>query len=218
MPSPNKEIILNLIDYLMGNREVDATVALDRMLKERFGIGNLDDKNYKIALQLAGQANNFMRDYAREEIIVCLAGSNINLHVFGSGWENRLGKRNKHMTFHKPVSFAESETIFGNCKILLNIMPCFKDGIHDRIPSGMLHRAVVMTDHSKYLDELPKGLMSFYDIDNVKELPDKLHELLADADMAQRIADAGHDYAVDHFTWEKTVDELIRIIEEVRDK
>lgn len=216
MPFPNNEIILNLIDYLMENRSIDVTIALDIVFKDRFGIDHLDDDEYKIALQLAEQANNFMRNYLREEVMHYLMNSDINVHVFGNGWENRFDNETGSIVYHEGVSFIDSEPIFGNCKILLNIMPCFKDGFHDRIASGMLHRAVVMTDHSRYLDGMPEGIMDFYDINNLKELPEKLCELLANTDSTQKMADAGYEFAMEHFTWEKTVGELIGIIEKVK--
>lgn len=211
MENPNKDIIMNLIDYLMNNRSTEVTEALDIVLKECFGIDKLDDNNYRIALQLANLANNFMRSYNREAVLRCLVDSDLELHLFGNGWENRIG-RGKHTFFLKSVSFDETESIFGSGKIVLNVMPSFKDGTHDRIASGMLHNALVMTDHSKYLDELPNGLMSFYDLDNIGELPERINDLLTDIDTAQSIADCGYEYAKNHFTWEKTVDALLEII------
>ena len=214
MPFPNNEIILNLIDYMMENRDVDTAFALDTVLSERIGITKIDFEDYKIALQLANQANIFMRNYARETVVRRLINSDIDFHIFGGGWDKRIGIGSNRVKCHKGVPFKETDQIFGNCKILLNILPVFKDGTHDRIASGMLHRTVVLTDHSKYLDELPKGVMSFYDIKNVNELPKLLHELLADSRTSQEIANAGFNYANEQFTWGVIVDKLISIIED----
>ena len=213
MPDPNREIILNLIDYLMDNRSIEVTNALDTVLKERFGIENLYAEGYDIALSLAANANNFMRTYLREEVVRTLVNSNLDFHIFGNGWRERIGKEGAGTVYHKGVSFGETSDIFSDGKILLNVMPCFKDGTHDRIASGMLHRTIVMTDHSKYLDELPEGVIQFYNINDVKELPLLLEDLLNDMDKAQIIADGGYDYANEHFTWEKTVDALLEIME-----
>lgn len=214
LQEPNREIILNLIDYLMENRDQEVTIALDTVLKERFGIDCLDEANYDIALDLAASANDFMRSYFREEVIRTLIYANIDFHIFGNGWRERVGMGSGKTTFHDGVSFNETGSIFANTKILLNVMPCFKDGMHDRIASGMLHNTLVMTDHSKYLDELPNNIMGFYSIDDVSELPVLLKGLLCDIDKAQIIADNGYEYALKHFSWEKTIDALLAIMEQ----
>ena len=214
MPSPNNEIILNLVDYMMENRDIDSAFALDTVLAERFGITQLDSRDYKIALQLAESANEFMRNYSRETVVRCLINSDIDFHIFGIGWDRIANISTSKAKCHKGISFKETGSVFRNCKILLNVLPVFKDGTHDRIASGMLHRAVVMTDHSKFLDELPNGIMTFYDIERVNELPKLLHEILADSEYAQEIAEGGYDYAKDHFSWRVIVDKLISIIED----
>ncbi len=212
MESPNKDIILNLIDHMLEDRRLDPDIALSIVLKDLFGTDRLDDNEYRKALQLANTANNFMRNYNREEVLRCLIDTELSLHIFGNGWRERIGTGSGHTMFHTSLSYQKTGEVFKRSKILLNVMPCFKDGTHDRIASAMLHNALAMTDRSRYLDELPRGTMGFYDIDNINELPDILRELLDNSEKIQNIADCGYEYANEHFTWEKTVDKLLEIM------
>ena len=208
-PDPNREIILNLIDFMLNNRETDVVIAVETVLKDRFGITELDWKNRCAVLELADSANNFMRAFFREEVIRHLANSGLDFHIFGDGWKERIGYGYGYTVFHKGVDYLHSGDIFNRSKILLNVMPCFKDGTHDRIASGMLHNTLVVTDHSKFLDELQKDILCFYDINEVNCLSGQIKEMLANVADMQMISDRGFDYAEEKFTWSVTVDRML---------
>lgn len=212
LPMPNNEIILNIIDYMMSNQSEDVISALDETLNDLYGSLILDDEeNYQKALRLASVANDFMRSYNRETVLRKLLSSDVKLHIFGEGWKERIGL-GSNTIFHSPLPYEESVEIFRRAKVVINIMPCFKNGTHDRIASGMLQRAAVMTDRSIFLDEMPNGVVAFYDIEQLDDIPERLKEMLSKPKKLQEIADMGYEYGKENFTWEKTVEKLLGLM------
>lgn len=210
-PEPNRELILNLIDYSIENTKLDITEVLEIILQKVFGTTDLKDEDYTKALKIALRANNFMRLYFRTEVLQQLINSDLKLHIFGYSDENRIGSGSGKTVFHGAIPYNKSGYIFRNSKIILNIMPCFKNGSHDRIASGMLHGNVVLTDHSRYLDELPDNILRFYDISKSEELPGIIENLMQEPKTMQELSINGQEYAIKHFSWKKSVDSFLQI-------
>ena len=111
------------------------------------------------------------------------------------------------------ISPSEVLVQMENAKIVLNTMPWFKDGSHERIFNGMLRGAVVCSDTSGYLEEvLPAEVWESFDLsaDSIASLPKRLKALLQDTGRMQRIATAGYELAKDKHTWQERAEELHR--------
>ena len=86
-------------------------------------------------------------------------------------------------------------------KLMLNVMPWFKNGSHDRIPTAMLNGAAVITDHSKYLDECfmtgdrSKERLFFYDISHPEKINSMVSDIFSDRDRLYKAALRGQKYA-----------------------
>ena len=101
------------------------------------------------------------------------------------------------MDYRGRVDAWEIVREMGNTKIVLSTHTWFKDGTHDRIFNGMLSRAVVVTDSSRYMKEnfSDRELIQF-ELSEIELLPDRLQKLLEDPDRMQEIADRGYKKAM----------------------
>ena len=153
----------------------------------------------------------YVRRYFKQEIMKGLSESGVAVDVYGTNWENPDYSYGDGIRFHSLITPRECGVMSGRAKICLNIMPWFKDGSHDRIHSGMLNGAVVMTDSSSYLDERfrhGKDIV-FYDMSDVPGLVYNLRWLLEHPDVAGRIALAGRQVAATEDTWERRLDTIL---------
>ena len=99
-----------------------------------------------------------------------------------------------------------------NAKIVVNVMPWFKDGTHDRVFNAVLNGAVSVSDISRFqTEEMPEGCGAvYYDLEHINELPEKVRNLLSDTDKLQKIADTGYEAAIKKHTWENRADILLK--------
>ncbi len=210
-PEEQKIFIYDLIDYSIANPEVDINAASEIVLKDLLGYSDLGEESIGFVRISASEANFFLKTYFRAKVLKELVNSKINLHIFGTGSEI-IGDGQGCTHYHEAVAFSKTADIFKNSKILLNVMPCFKDGTHDRISSGMLNKNLILTDRSKYLDEFPGEMLYFYDIGRPEGLAEKISEILYNQVKYRDWVERAYEYGKENYSWEKTVEKLIEII------
>lgn len=151
----------------------------------------------------------------RKALIEKLVASGIDIHVYGSGWQQTGLTDYPNFHLHAPVSFQEGISLMAHTKILLNHMAWFKDGSSERIFNAMAQGAVCVTDSSIYLndfleDDVNCRLFSLSEIlpnetkesSDRQDLASRISDLLSDPKTASEIALAGQRTASQH-TWQK---------------
>ena len=216
-PPAIRKLTLACIEYMLDNRQLQPDEALEQVLNN-MGLGTLsgaDFLNYAVATAIA---NRYLCAYVREELIRYLASSDIRLHVFGNGWDDIAEESTGNTVFHEPVDYRETAEIYKRSKLVLNVMPFFRDGSHDRIPTSLLNGAAVLTDHSKYLDETMTGKLYFYDISKPWETAAEVKRILSDETGLAGTISAGYAYASENMTWNAAGKKLLDIMnkEEVK--
>lgn len=154
------------------------------------------------------------RGYFREQALRELIESDIPISIMGSGWDDKIYKR-KNVTLYNYGSTKDCLNIINSSKLTLNVMPWFKDGGHDRLFNAYANNSLCLTDKSKYLIENFKNKKDivFYDLKNLKRLPELARYYLDNPDEAEKIANAGMDKVLTYHLWKHRTKELIDIIE-----
>ena len=217
LPVAVRNIELAYLDYMLDNKALSLEKGLSEILPH-FGIDPTDEKAYfGFAAALFPITNNYLRSYTREETVRFLAQSKGTIHLFGTGWDKLDDLEN--VVLHGSCSYLETATIYEKSKIVFNVMPYFKNGSHDRIPTSMLAGAAVLTDKSKYyLDVCNKAdyaIMRFWDISAPEALPGIVDEMLSDPEKLHELAHRGLHFARENMTWRNTSEKLIEILEKV---
>lgn len=204
------------IEFMLDNRKVNAKIALETVLKDN-GISYTDDEFRKYMYETS-RVIPFLGAYIREEIIRYLADAGLHIDLFGQGWE-RLGNLGG-ISIHNAVPYEESILLCRDTRISLNVMPLFKNGLHDRIPTSMLAGAAVMTDTSGYIEEVfdhSSGHQDLiiYDVSHPEQLPYLIEDSLNDVEKLFKIAEQGRIKAEKILTWDARTDELMEIIKSI---
>ena len=99
---------------------------------------------------------------------------------------------------------------------MLNCMPWFKDGSHERIYNAMLNGAICVTDESKYLKEqfIHGQNIVFYELNDIPSLVENIKYLLSHSEVAEKIALKGYCIAHERDTWERRLDTLLNFMKE----
>ena len=213
LPSTGKQVAVDMIEYMVDNRSCTNEEALRyALINNQIYAGREELREYSF---LTRKTNPYVRTYVREEIMQFLARSGLKIDIFGTGWESMDNKGN--LILHGAISYEDSVRLCAESKICLNIMPLFKDGLHDRIPTAMLGGAAVMTDSSRYIEESftsagDKSELLLFDISHPELIAEQISESLKDLNKLYNVAQNGFKKA-QFMTWDKRVDELIGLIE-----
>lgn len=187
--------------------------VLGQML-EQYQVAVSDEEFVQIMAEL-NDIEGGIRYYYRDRIIKVLLSEGVKVSVFGDGWDALECEGKENLSILKGGAEVARRAL-GRTKIVLNIMPWFKEGFQERISSGMLSGAVVVTDTSKYIEEeFEDGKdIILYHLENLSELPLKVKHLLADDEEAIRIAEAGRNKVQERHTWQNRVRKMAELIEE----
>lgn len=166
----------------------------------------------KMMMYVFGMVSDcYLRAYYRRKMVTLLVDAGISVHVAGNGWEDLYAVCPDNLVLEGSVDFARTADLISNAKILLNILPSFNHGIHDRVLTAMQNGAVCVTDYSTYVDaHFQNGQdIVIYRLEELDRLPHMVKELLANPGRAKAIAEKGRKNAMENYTWEKFVKKYI---------
>jgi len=144
-----------------------------------------------------------INSYYRKRLVEVLVESGIDVEVYGNGWDDEKLKSNPHFKFGGLISQDECIKKMRDSKFILNSMPWFKDGTHDRIYNAMLAKGLCLTDKSKYLcEEFEDGKdIVFYDLNDMDRLPKIVEYYEQHPDEAEGIIEKAYEKAVLKHSW-----------------
>ncbi len=203
------EFYLGIIDDLLKHPyKTVEEVGIDHIVRE---LGNVAYYDMRKALNKMIFIDLYVRNYYRGLVVGTLADAGLKVHVIGKDWEKLKCKHKENIVIRQ---FSDSVTCMEameNAKIVVNVMPWFKDGVHDRVFNAVLNGAVSVSDVSKFQqEEMPERCgVAYYDLQHIDELPEKIEYLLSDMNNMQKIADYGYERAIKKHTWKNRADEFL---------
>ncbi len=173
----------------------------------------LSDEELRRFISTCSPLERVVSSRYREQIVRSIAQAGIRLELYGDGWGSCEWISLPNVHYGGRVSPGEILSMMQDSKLVLNTLPWFKDGSHERVFNAMLSGAVAVSETSGYLEEIlnPEAWVSF-DLtkESLSALPQRIADLLADEDRLQKIASAGYELAAVSHTWEARAEELHR--------
>lgn len=186
--------------------------SIDEIMESLFSANNIEvsKEEFKEILFEIRDLEHYVRECHRDQLIRILLREGICVHVFGTGWEELDCPGKENLVIH-PGNLEVAKRALGNAKIVLNIMPGFKAGFQERIASGMLSKAVVVTDSSDYIDQefIDGENIILYSLDDMEKVPGRIHDILNNEEEAMKIAHNGYELAIQSHTWLERAKKMI---------
>ncbi len=154
----------------------------------------------------------------RKLVVEKAAQSGVPFTVIGHGWEKMKSlTKYANVTVRDPVDFDKTFDIMADSRAVLNVMPWFKNGCHDRIFSAMLNGAVSVTDESAWFSgRLDKGAEYIeYSLKKLDDIPGIIREAFDDRGEMAEIARKGMEKAM-NYTWKSNCEALISIFNKTK--
>lgn len=148
--------------------------------------------------------STYITGYFREQVVLSLAKKKVPMTLIGHGWDKAKSiAPYTQLTIRPPVDFGQTFASMAQAKMVLNVMPWFKQGMHDRIYSTMANGAVSLSDESGYFTDryLSGRDLLIYSLEDLDSMADTVLEYLENPQKLQEIATQGQKIAVDH-TWD----------------
>lgn len=206
---PANRICERSIEYLLAHPENTIEAVVEQQLQLADVV--LSDEELRRFISSCVHIERVVSSHYREQIVGSVARAGISLELYGDGWSGCDWVSLPNVHYGGRVAPEEILGMMENSKIVLNTLPWFKDGSHERVFNAMLCGAVAVSETSRYLKEvLPAGTWVPFDLspESLLELPQRISDLLADESKLQKIASAGYELAVSAHTWKARAQEL----------
>lgn len=181
--------------------------------------GNALDECSKIELlEEFSFIDGYVRQINRMMMLEVIASQKIHIHIWGNGWENYESNYPEYLHIHPACTFEESLEIMADAKIVLNNIPLFRNGSHERVFSAMLCGAVCVSERTIYLENEFKENeeLVFFDYAHLEQLPLKVKFLLEHPALAKHMAVCGYQKAKYTHTWEARAEQILDVLCQVK--
>ncbi len=196
----------NILAKLLRNMDWTTEYAIEQEMKEQKD--NFNDTNLKNEILSYKDLDWYIMTYIRVEVIRALIRGGITVTVYGSNWEKFEYYNSPHFIHKGLVTQEKCLEKMMDSKIVLNVMPWFKSGTHDRVINAMLAGAVCLTDSNSYMEEIFEKDKDFisYDLRHLEQLPEIIRNILENDNIEMRTK--AYHKAVENHRWLQRVKRL----------
>lgn len=215
-PASLNKVLDDAIEIVFSNEQA----SLAQALVAAWQASQLDPQGVDFAT-LYYYLDNYTRGKDRVELVKSIKDARV--HVFGElatdnavgilSWQQYLASQ-PNVTVHPSTLFGEGMNVLKQSKIVLNSMPFFRDGSHERIFTGLACGCLPITSESKYLrEQFTEGKdLLFYQSGKRDQVNGKINDLLADEKKRKEMAAKGQEIVMKHHNWDHRVEELMKIV------
>lgn len=156
--------------------------------------------------------DRYIRTIKREHIIQGLLDEKIQIDFFGTIPENHMFLQSPYFNYHGILEFNEMKSIFKQSKLVLNVMPNFPNGGHERIFTSMICGALPVTDTNVYIEQHLSNILSF----NFKDfglVAERIRDLLENEQQFEKLIWENYQLVSEQHIWEIRLEELLYVLE-----
>lgn len=198
---PMRKLLLQIVEEVLNGREK----TLEDSVRKYFKAYNLLDHEEDLCEMMSELAtlDEYVRYKRRDMMIRVALESGYKVHVFGKGWENFSNEEAENLILHESVDYTKSLNIMADSKIVLNNMPLFSDGSHERVFSILASGSLCLTDSNSYLEEnfCDGQELFYYKWNDIYAMPELIKKIMSGRVEADKIIENGRKKVVDKHLW-----------------
>ncbi|MHA1436479.1 MAG: glycosyltransferase family protein [Promethearchaeota archaeon] len=156
---------------------------------------SFENKNKEIDVIFAGSV-----DSKRKKYVDYLRKNGVKITCFGNGWKN------------KPIYLNELVEKYQKSKIVLNF-PREDSGFSIRVFQVMGVGSFLLSEYCSDLKYIFKKGVHLDYFKNSKECLDLVNYYLENDKVREKIAQKGHEFVLNNFTWKHIIEKILKIIE-----
>lgn len=205
------------IDIVLSDNETSNIQAFVQTMDRHLADSRISPGIYNYP-EIFYQVESYTKGRERVELVRAVKDTQVN--IFGSQmdvWQKNLGKNAKNIQYHEAVNFDVALEVMKQSKILLNSCASLKDGIHERILSGIASGSMVITNENIYMREhfQDDANIGFYNMGKWDTVNTKIQNYLKNPEKMARIVRNGKSLIAHHHTWDHRAATLIKELKTV---
>lgn len=201
---------LSEIAYLLERLPINVYDAAKRVIRYH----NKPIESVEIFYKYFPYLFNYSKAYRRYTLIKYIATqSDLPLIVYGEGWDEFPYAGN--LKVKGRIDYENLILLYKQTKILLHDNAAMNNTIHERIFSGMLNKALVISENGKTIADTfadNKNIV-LYNWEHLDKVIQEAAVLLKDDDLRERIINNAYDKVTKFDTWQQRGESILRLVE-----
>ncbi|MBO5459413.1 MAG: glycosyltransferase family 1 protein [Lachnospira sp.] len=205
LPQMMREPVIDIIEILKS----DTSCSYETAAMQVYERENLP-MEFRVFAQSNFLADIYIRAYFREKVLEAVAKSGQPLAVCGEKYNESSITEYSNVTIIPEVNYKESLELIARSEFVLNVMPWFKAGIHDRVLNSMINGAVSITDSSRMLEGYFTDGKDYagYSLERITEIPEVIANIVSDKNRQSEIIRNAEEKA-EKMTFKRHVEILV---------
>lgn len=202
-----------ILQKMTAQIEIPYEICLEECLKE-LSI-NYDSALFIKLLDAMYPVYRAVYEKGRYDCILSLLEAGCKVTVCGSGWDRLAEMYPENLSILREKTYLIEDVInlMGNTKFVLNVVPVFRAGAHERIFTAMLSGAICITDENEYVRSvLTDEEVIFYSMKELKLLPQKIKEMEKKPKEATQMAEKAYKKVCGTRTWEHVAGKILQLL------
>ncbi len=173
------------------------------------------DENSVVWLEIMYHVYRASYEKFRQDMIAALLERGQKVTVCGRGWEKFQTPHRDLLTVLDDREYMIEDVVelMKNSKVVLNTVPVFRAGAHERIFTAMLSGAVCATDENEYLHEIfSQDEILFYSVKEPDKLAEKIQYILSHTEEAESMTVKAFVKAMKGYTWGKSAEDILALL------
>ena len=156
-----------------------------------------------------------IRWQSRYDILLALLEAGLPVTVAGSGeiYEQLAGKYPGQLNLVGGTDILDVVQLMARSRIVINPCPVLTEGLHERLLTSLLLKAVCFTPWTNYLDANFGACFDFIELDNLDKMTQEISFILEHPEAVTEQIEANYVYAMEYHTWKRRGEEIIDFYE-----
>jgi hypothetical protein len=159
----------------------------------------------------------WVRYECKYQLIKSLLEAGYHLHIAGEGHDKIVEEYESQITWLGVTDIDSTVDYIARSKIVINpLMQVFAEGMHERIFTAMLNRAVCFTPYSEFIHSQLGKRVEYIDMDCIPKMFARIDAILSDYDSVQEQLESNYCYAKENHSWQKRGEQIVEYMKGVQ--
>lgn len=159
--------------------------------------------------------DRYIRWQSRYDVLEALLKAGIRVTVVGEGevYEQLAEQYPEHLCLLGPKDILDVVSLMTRSKVVINPCAIYTEGLHERMLTAMLCKAVCFTPWSAYLESNFENCFRFIELDHLDAMVQEIPYILEHPETVERQLEENYAYAMEYHTWKRRGEEIIDFYE-----
>lgn len=157
----------------------------------------------------------YIRWQSRYDVLMALLKARIHVTVVGDGaiYEQLAEEYPEQLHILGGKNISDVVQLMVRSRIVINPCPVFSEGLHERMLTAMLCKAVCFTPWNEYLESNFENCFAFMELDNLDGMTQEIQYILEHPEAVEQQIEENYAYAMEYHTWKRRGEEIIDFYE-----